>query len=267
VAVRSIQDVPIPGIPFTDMYNFYDNRADNYRAIGLGVSISGIPIPFKYDNPDLVYDFPMEYQNNWTSQAHIAQGIPGVGYLRMTRNHADTVDGWGTLLTPYGTFEVLRLKSVVDEYDSIYVDSLNIGIPINRNYTIYQWLGKDQKIPLLQITSSLGGVVVDYIDSIRVDIDGIVNTPLTANNELKAFPNPTQDKMQLQFDLLNGQNIEIKLIDMQGKEVLMIYSGYKQQGLAKLDINFTEMKIPPGLYFLQLQSGNASISKKVIFNP
>jgi len=144
---------------------------------------------------------------------------------------------------------------------------LNIGIPINRNYTIYQWLGKDQKIPLLQITSSLGGVVVDYIDSIRVDIDGIVNTPLTANNELKAFPNPTQDKMQLQFDLLNGQNIEIKLIDMQGKEVLMIYSGYKQQGLAKLDINFTEMKIPPGLYFLQLQSGNASISKKVIFNP
>lgn len=267
VAVRSVQDAPIPGFPLTDMYNFFDNKPDNYRAIGLGVSISGIPIPLKYDNPDLVYNFPMEYQDNWTSQAHIAQGIFGIGYLRMTRNHSDTVDGWGTLLTPYGSFEVLRLKSVVDEYDSIYVDSLNTGIPINRNYTVFQWLGKEQKIPLLQITSSLGGVVVDYIDSVRVDVDGIGTTPFVANNEFKAFPNPTANKMFVQFDLLDSQNIDVKLIDLQGKEVLLIFSGYKQQGKTKLEIDLREMNIPPGLYLLQLQSGNTSIIQKVVYNP
>lgn len=267
VAVRSAQDAPIPGFPITDVFNFYDNRADNYRGIGLGVSISGVPIPFKYENADVVYDFPMEYQDSWSSQAHISQVIPTMGYIQMTRNHADTVDGWGTLITPYGSFEVLRLKSVVDEFDSIYIDSLNIGIPINRNYTTYQWLGKEQKIPLLQITSSLGGIVVDYIDSVRVSIDGLETKPFVANGELKAFPNPSQHIMQLQFLLLESRHIDVKLIDVQGNEVAYIYSGYKSQGEVKLYFDFGKMNIPPGIYLLQLQSGNASVNQKVIYKP
>jgi len=265
LAVRAAGNVPLPGFPFTDMYNFYDNGSQNYRAIGLGVSISGFPVPFSYDDPDVVYGFPMEYQDSWNSQAHFAQEIPSLGYLRMTRTHVDTVDGWGTLITPYGTFEVLRMKSDVHEFDSIYMDSLEIGIPIDRNYTVYQWLGKGQKIPLLQITTTLGGVLAEYVDSVRMTFDGINDQVFVRGNELQLFPNPTSGLLQLQFEMLDKQKVEIGLFDMQGREVTLIYSGVLQKGQANFSLNLQEAGLSFGQYILTLRAGNQLMSKKVIY--
>ena len=265
LAVRGAENLPLPGFPFTDVYNFFDNSSSHYRGIGVGVSILGIPVPFKYDSPDVVYDFPMEYQGTWNSQAHFAQEIPLVGYLRMTKTHVDTVDGWGTLITPYGSFEVLRLKSEVNEIDSIYIDSLEIGIPIERDYTVYQWIGKGQKIPLLQITSSLLGVVVDYVDSTRVVVDGIDDQLFVRNSELQVFPNPTVSAIQLRFEMLEKQNVSIKLFDMQGRETAIIYNGILERGKVNLEYNLNGKGLAYGQYIVRLQAGNHFVSRKIIF--
>jgi len=248
--VRGAENIPIPGFPFTDIYNFYKNKSDGYRATGIGISIFNFPVPFFYDDPDLVYDFPMEFQSNWSSQAHFGQEVPAVGYLRMTKTHTDTVDGWGTLITPYGTFEVLRLKTDVHEVDSIYIDSLEIGIPIERDYTVYQWLGKNQKIPLLQITSSLLGVVVDYVDSTRLIFDGTNELPFVRNNELKVFPNPTASKVQMQFEMLEKQHVSIKLFDLQGRETAIIYNGILERGKVNLAFNLNDRRLAFGTYII-----------------
>jgi hypothetical protein len=265
LAVRGAENVPLPGFPFTDIFNFYDNRSANYRGIGLGISIGGVPVPFNYDNPDVVYDFPMEYQDKWNSQAYFAQDVPVVGYLKMKRTHTDTVDGWGTLITPFGSFEVLRLKSDVNEQDSIYMDSLGIGIPIERDYTVYQWLGKGQKIPLLQITTSLGGVLAEYIDSLRVIYNGTNDLPFIRNNELQLFPNPGRGAIQLQFEMLEKQNIEVKLFDMQGREVAGLYEGMLQQGAVKLTFNLNNMNLQSGQYILQLRAGGRFVDTKLVY--
>ncbi len=267
LAVRGADNVPLPGFPITGIYNFYDNRSLNYRGIGIGMSVFGIPIPFKYDDPDIVYDFPMEYEDAWNSQAHFAQEIPLVGYLRMTKTHVDTVDGWGTLITPYGSFEVLRLKSEVNEIDSIYMDSLEIGIPIERDYTVYQWMGKGQKIPLLQITSSLFGAVVEYVDSTRLIFDGTNELPFVRNNELKVFPNPTASKVQMQFEMLEKQHVSIKLFDMQGRETAIIYEGIFERGKVNLAFNLKDRRLDFGSYIIQLWAGNRFLNKKIIYRP
>lgn len=267
LAVRGTENVPLPGFPFTDIFDFYDNRSSNYRAIGLGVSIAGVPVPFNYDNPDVVYDFPMEYQDNWNSQAYFAQEVPLMGYLKMKRTHVDTVDGWGSLTTPYGTFDVLRLKSVVNEIDSIYMDSLGIGIPIERDYTVYQWLGKGQKIPLLQITTTLGGVLAEYVDSVRTSFDGINDHALVRNNELLVYPNPTSNSIHLQFEMREKQKVEIGLFDLQGREVTKIYEGMLRQETTKMDFSFKDKGLAFGQYIVRLRAGNHLVSKKVIYLP
>jgi len=267
LAVRGVDNVPLPGFPITEIYNFYDNRSVNYRGIGIGMSVFGIPVPFKYDNPDVVYDFPMEYGDTWSSQAHFAQEIPLVGYLRMTKTHVDTVDGWGTLITPYGSFEVLRLKSEVHEIDSIYMDTLDIGIPIERDYTVYQWMGKGQKIPLLQITGRLFGVVVDYIDSTRLIFDGTNELPFVHNNELKVSPNPTSNIIHLQFEMLEKQHVSIKLFDMHGREAAIIHEGILQQGKINLAFNLKEKGLAFGSYIVHLRTGSRFLNKKIIYRP
>ncbi|MCF6342073.1 MAG: T9SS type A sorting domain-containing protein [Bacteroidales bacterium] len=265
--VKGFEGLPIPGFPFGDEYDFYKKNNDGYRATGIGISIFNFPFPIFYDAPDLVYGFPMGYGSNWASQSHFAQELPSVGYLKMTRTHVDTVDGWGTLITPYGTFEVLRLKSEVTENDSIYLDSLEVGIPVTRNYTLYQWLGKGQKIPLLQIASNLGGVLVEYVDSARVIINGINEEPFVRNNDFQVFPNPTSNRVQLQFEMLEKQEADIKLFDVYGREVQSVYKGVLPQGKASLTFSFKSLNLGAGYYFVQLRAGNSALSKKIIYKP
>jgi hypothetical protein len=267
LAVRAAENLPIPGFPFSDMYNFYDKSSGDFRTVGIGVSISGIAVPFKYDSPDLIYDFPLTYQDNWSSQAYFAEGIPGIGYLKMSKTHSDTVDGWGTLTTPYGTFDVLRIKSEIVENDSLYLDSLGMGLPVNRNYTVYQWVGKGQKLPLLQITSSLAGLIVDYVDSARVIVEGINQTEIVKDNEINIFPNPAKDIVNISFDMRQTSHVNLKLFDLKGMEVAAIFNGNIEQGQSNVTFSFRELGITPGIYIVQLKSGGSLISKRIIYYP
>jgi gliding motility-associated-like protein len=75
----------------------------------------------------------------------------------------------GTLLTPFGTFNALRIKSTLQISDSIYLDTLGFGITIPRQTIVeYKWLGAGKKIPLLEVdvTNALlgNGFTVDRVN-------------------------------------------------------------------------------------------------------
>jgi hypothetical protein len=78
------------------------------------------------------------------------------------------VDGWGTLKTPFGIFSVIRIKSLISQRDSLYIDSLGTGFPMQRTITEYKWLGKNSGIPILQISEEGFSVTAIYRDSTRM---------------------------------------------------------------------------------------------------
>lgn len=161
----------IPGLPLMDGFNFYKNESSSYNDMGLAYRTVDVPIiPLKYDNPDKYYQFPMTPGLTWSSTAGFSISLPGVGYLSRQKIRNSEVDGWGMLTTPFGTFPTLRVKSTVVEHDSIYIDSLGMGFPINRNFTEYKWLGNDQGIPLLQITEEGFLVSATYRDIYRMPV-------------------------------------------------------------------------------------------------
>lgn len=143
----------IPGVAFTDYYDFFKEQNASYTAVGFGVTINNVPVPVKYNNPEMLYKFPLNFGNPPdSSESFYNINIPDVGYYETYRKRVNSVDGWGTLTTPFGTFTTLRLKSVLTIRDSIYVDSLQNGIPINRDITEYKWLGNGFGIPLLKVS-------------------------------------------------------------------------------------------------------------------
>ncbi len=143
----------IPGVAFTDYYDFFKEQNASYTAVGFGVTINSVPVPVKYNNPEMLYKFPLNYGNQPdSSESFYSINIPDVGYYETYRKRVNLVDGWGTLTTPFGTFATLRIKSVLTVRDSIYVDSLQTGIPINRDITEYKWMGNGFGIPLLKVS-------------------------------------------------------------------------------------------------------------------
>ena len=169
----------IPNLQFSNYYQYYKESNSAFKDVGFGITFNGIPIPIKYDEADVLYNFPMQFGNSNISNSGFEINIPSLIYLGIEKQRTNTVDGWGTLITPFGSFETLRLKSEIVEHDSIYIDSLGIGFPINRSYTEYKWLGKEQGLPLLTITQEGLLTTVEFIDSINSGSPGEITQTIS----------------------------------------------------------------------------------------
>jgi hypothetical protein len=70
------------------------------------------------------------------------------------------------------------------------------------------------------------------------------------------YPNPASGKVTVEFQLnLSGQTF-IQLIDASGCRIETLNSGWYHPGLHKLELALPD--VPPGLYFLELESGGRS---------
>lgn len=175
----------IPEIPIESGYQFFNKTTTKYSDIGIGLSVSGLPLPLKYNNPDVLFEFPMNLNYSKTSNSDLGLAIPNVGYLAIDRQRVSVVDGWGTLNTPFGSFQVLRLKSTITEYDSLYLDTLGQGFAINREYIEYKWLGKGKGLPLLTVTQDfVFGSTIVYLDSLRILPPSNLSATPTGSSEI-----------------------------------------------------------------------------------
>lgn len=77
------------------------------------------------------------------------------------------------------------------------------------------------------------------------------------------FPNPAMDQLKVSFQSDGTRNLEIDIIDMQGK-VLEQQTISSQNGMNLVAINIAEL--PQGLYLCRLQNGNKLETIKFLKN-
>jgi gliding motility-associated-like protein len=147
------------GSPPTNVYDFYKNSSAAYTLIGEPLTEGATSIPLPYSASDRVYLFPMHYlQKDSSNSVMSLPNIPGLGSYVKKQKRVNQVDGWGTLITPYGTFNTLRIKSILTITDSIYIDTLHTGFTIPRPIAYeFKWLANGMKIPLLEIDANAAG--------------------------------------------------------------------------------------------------------------
>ena len=155
----------------TNVYNFYKTSSADLQINGIGAELSGIPLPFNYTTPDKVYQFPLTYGRIDTSAYDVTISVPATVTIHEVGTRINTVDGWGTLITPYDTFQCIRLKSVTNEVDSVTITLLGFTIGIPRTTTTYKWLANGVIIPALEVTgNSVFGTFVPTSEKFR---DGV----------------------------------------------------------------------------------------------
>lgn len=149
--VTSTNTINFNLLNLTKAYDFYKPSNSSLEVNGIGAIYSGLPIPFLYTTPDKVYQFPLTYGRIDTSTYDLTISVPAVGSVHQRGTRINNVDGWGTVITPFDTFQCLRLKSIVTEIDSITIGTgtTSIGIPVNT--TTYKWLAHGSVIPVLEV--------------------------------------------------------------------------------------------------------------------
>lgn len=253
----------IQGFEVQDTYQFYKGSDDDYREVGFGVRLTGIPIAIQYDQIDVIYDFPIEYGNVDSSFSGFEFALPNLGYASSERSRRNMVDGWGTLITPYGEFDVLRMKTLINQRDSVYIDTAGQGFPVNREITEYKWLGKESGLPLLKISEEGLLVQATYIDSVRTTFSDI-EEPVAEAYRLTVYPNPCDDYLSVHYELKDLQDLSISIFTIYGHEVLRIELKNQAPGLYNRIININAEGISPGVYLLHFSTSQIRKVRRIV---
>ena len=238
-------------LPIEDPYTFYHRSSSEYKKVGYGANISGIPVPIIFEDHDVIYPLPLYYSQTNSSYSSYQIDVPTLAYYGYQQVRHLWVDGWGDITTPAGTFEVLRVVTRIEGRDSINVDQLSTGFAIDRPTTYeYKWLAQGLRVPVLQInTVEVFGVEVVteifFHDEERtITVLPPIGTALCAGNTLEVDFEATGTFNAGGF-LQQGNNFQVQLSDANGDFSTPINIG-QMSGTTSGSINATIPADLPG---------------------
>jgi len=253
----------VPNINIEDAYRYFKESDNDFRELGFGVRLNGIPVPVTFDQSDIIYRFPMDYGNEDSSFSEFGLSLPGLGYAGSERKRNNIVDGWGTLKTPYGTFETLRIRTDIYEKDTIFLDSAGTGFPLVREITEYKWLAKDMGLPVLQVNEEGIIVTATYIDSVRTSFTGVAD-PVATDYDLVIYPNPCRDYLSINYELKDNEDVEITLLSMFGNEITRVHIEHQPPGNYSRIVNLEALGIKPGFYVVKFLTRDKRVVRRII---
>lgn len=238
----------------------YTRRTNSQiNSIGYSIDIQGQGVPFKSDTIETRYALPLQFNDTYTSRGYTYVDLNPATDIKFIqhRERISVVDGWGSLTTPLGTFNALRIRHDISENDSIYQTFFGTGswfAPPSFVTTEYEWWTTGKKECLVRAT--VGGFgqnqtpTIEYQD-IYLGLDAGLSAPSFA---FSFYPNPAADWCYFQaakpFDFL-------EIMDASGRVVL-------RHENAALQGYFDISTLPNGTYTVRIQAASGVAVKKLV---
>lgn len=238
-------------IAVTDLMAFYRRNDSGYYTVGTAFSIEGLPLATLYEDTDRILKFPLEYGDQDSSAIQFLTQIPFLGAYGQSGTRWNYADSWGTLNTPYGTYDALRVVSELDLTDTIYIDQTGTGQSIQRPIQLnYLWISPEVSGPVLEATVIEGQVVSARMLSGTSLV--AVNNPEDVSTLI--YPNPVRYTFQLKgiatpanLDIYSSEGKWIKSVSLTGKT-------------DRVDVE----ELPAGLYLINIVSGVDQFTARIV---
>jgi len=262
---QSVPNFPaVPPVTITSVINYFKDQASSYESVGYGANISSVPTSVKDDTIDVVYKFPMNYGNKDSSHSSNHVSIPSVAYYGQHQYRINHVVGWGTIITPYGTFSALKVETLLYGTDSIYVNTFSFGLKLPQPKQIqYKWLANGQHLPVLQINETTGSTTRQYIyrDSARKGLLDISEVKSSLNT-ISLYPNPAGKNTTLAYYLADAALVNIAVYSVDGRCLSNVFNGEQSIGSHNLTLNVSSLQT--GIYLLRIEANGAQTVKKLV---
>lgn len=240
-------------LPMQDAYQHLMKSPDELQSKMLGayVDLEGthVPLILEYEDADVLFKFPMQYQGSFTDNNSISMDFNAIGLdavINSTGIRSNLVDGWGDLKIRGYTFEnVLRVRSELQQNFDVTFD----GEPMNMdlNTVSYFWFDKNYGIPVLMVNGTeIGGIftpaTITYLNN------GLMNTAEFVNSAYQIVPNPTDGQIDIRLPQ-REEVLKTQIFDLNGRIL------GKKADLQKMN---------PGTYILKVQTSKRVITEKII---
>ena len=251
---------------FKNVYTFFKKSTAKWEAVGIGFQLGALPLPQagKHTNTDEIYQFPLNYKDKdsatFALKVPLTLAIVNIGNYFQDGNRVNTVDGWGTISTPFkSNIACIRIKSVITESDSLAIaisgqTPINFAFPNNR--VEYKWLSTTEKIPVLEVSGTeIGGTftptTIRYRDNYKTSVKASINSITTQN--LLVYPNPANYAVTLNIPNLIKTSFKLFMFDMNGKQIENLE--YKTNETESVVLNTS--KFVSGKYTILINNGSS----------
>lgn len=190
---------------------YFATADQQYRQVGYGVTLNGIPLPVQRLPVDVVHRLPLQYGDSDSSQSVINLTVPTMGHYGQSQMRYNQVDGYGTLHLPSGSFEVLRVASRLVRSDTVYVDQFGFGMRLPVPETVeYKWLAPGHGRPVLEVITTAG-----LVTSVRYFVEPATSvTTVPGDGGLQGpYPNPANERFTARF----GPSGRVEVLAMDGR--------------------------------------------------
>ncbi len=243
------------GIDISKPVTFVRITGTSYENVGLGLELNGFEVPMAADTIDVEYELPMGFGDSWSSDSYIYVDLNPAfnGIFQRLQYRTSEVDGWGSITTRFGTFDVIRVRSEIEYIDSAYVDFGAGGtwLPLpTPNEVVYTWWSEGNKVPVMKVVAQvIGGnetiTRVEFKDQSR-NLAGIEESENFAG---QIYPNPANGIVNLTFDASVDQVI---IYNIAGEVVY-------QNNVTESTMNIDVQSWTSGVYLVKL-IGDESVS-------
>ena len=230
----------VPNLQITDRFDYFRTTSSTLKKVGFGANINGLPASVRYDTIETIFNFPLSYGDADSSRAYYLASVPSLGTYGQWIRRAYEVDGWGSLQTPFQTYDVIRIRTTIKQRDTLYVDQFQFGTTFDQpDITLLQWFSLNEGFPVLEV-SFQGGFPTQswYLDQLNVGVN-------KKETDLTCYPNPTTGRVHFSTDnFITGFTVE--LVDGVGNQ---IFSCEECQSIS-LD------HLSNGMYYAKVYSNN-----------
>lgn len=242
---------------------------DKLQFLGLtgyfpAMDSSYIPVAIPNNPAQTILNFPATFGQQFTESLRTVFQLP-VGFpldsIRLVSNKVRTVkiDAYGTVKTPAGEFNGIRMREHVVNLDTTFGLTI-LGWVVLDAQSIpdtnisYGWWGKinNRAFPLMEISMDRGAQSTKVVSATWVKSIGTspVQEPVRTFVSFKIYPNPATT--ELIVELQEGVSGRLQIFDFKGKLVL---ERNPIQGVEQLEIG----KLSKGYYMAILKSRDSKV--------
>lgn len=237
------------------MYAYFQITNNYTLLLGYGGYMDTLEVKLHYIPADTILKFPFTFGTNFSSNPtsvmkafygdsiDVGLGPVYVDSIRMTDTYQKsiTVDGWGSVETPIGTYQALRSLNHQIHTSEIAVKAMGFWIPIDNSIDtslVIEWEMCNTGVPLISIQANASDSAYRSVSWLTVPPSVFI-----AENsvpEILAYPNPASDILNIEVSGID----RLFISDVYGRTVAIVDCHGKQT----VSTNVNELR--SGLYFI-----------------
>ena len=222
-----------------------------------GSDVQGI---LKYSIPRPIFTI-LKYGDSIKNESRLIYYSTGYTQKVLHVTGYSKADAWGTIKTPAGTVNTIRIFTSETVYDSIYIDGSAILKSKTEGNYYYNWYTSELGFPVLQISKGIlsqdsNYQTVEYAAKLTSVTTGIEELPENQKFVI-VYPNPFNDKATLKINPdFNGEEYTLLIFDIYGRIIL------KKENNIESEMVIERRNMIPGTYFYQLLNKDTNIKGK-----